>query len=152
MLKRDVFIAFPALNYVPRKYHPYLLPAIRRVYPSPPEVVQALEQHNDKLRADNHVLKSQIKSLKKKNEHLVRDKQTLMDRCEASQQAVANYRETERQLRDELDTAKDEFDSTERELEDMEQKYKELKEKYHKLKKSVAHTRVSLFGFDVTPI
>ncbi|EKM48534.1 uncharacterized protein PHACADRAFT_132340, partial [Phanerochaete carnosa HHB-10118-sp] len=134
-------IATLDLRFVPQKYHAFMQPAVRRVYPSPSDVVQTLEKRNDKLQTDNARFRERIDVLKRKNDHLQRDKQRLMDTCEASQAAVANYREKERQLRDDLETVSEENGVLELEVADWEKKYRDVKEKYSKLKKLLAEDK-----------
>ena len=88
------------------------------------------------MRSDNSALKDKVRSFKARVDHLSRDKQRLMDTCEATQAAVANYREMERQLRDEIDLLNDEKVDREQEAADWERKYRDLRDKYHELKKS----------------
>lgn len=137
--------ATPDLRFVPPKYHPFIQSSVRRVYPSTSDIVQALEQRNEKLRADNGLLKDKLKSLKRTNEHLERDKKKLMDTCESNQAAVGNYREKERALRDELYFLNDEKEAYEQEAADLSQKYNELKDKYKELKKIVKQRCVTSF-------
>lgn len=130
--------ANPDLRFVPEKYHPFMSSSVRRVYPSPSDVVQTLEKRVKELRAEYGALKTKYRGVQASNEYLMLDKQRLMDRCEASQAAVANYREKERQLRDDMEVLSEERDAAEKDASDWEKKYKELKQKYSELKKSAA--------------
>ncbi|GJE98544.1 hypothetical protein PsYK624_147760 [Phanerochaete sordida] len=134
-------IAIPDLRFVPQKYHAFMQPAVRRVYPSQSELVQTLEERNSKLQTDNARLREKYDALKRKNEHLQRDKARLMENCEANQAAVANYREKERQLRDDLDAATEETDARELEAAEWEKKYRDTREKYTRLKKQLAEEK-----------
>lgn len=86
------------MSIVPKKYHVFISPPLRRVFfgdsdDSSREVIE-------KLNAEVAVLKARVGSLK-------RDKDLLMDRCEAAQCALTRLTSDERAARLARDEAKE---------------------------------------------
>ncbi|KAL7280618.1 hypothetical protein ACG7TL_005555 [Trametes sanguinea] len=113
-------IAIPDLRFVPKKYHPFLLPSIRRVFISPNAHASADVESQRELRAE-------VARLTDKIDALVRDKALLMDRCEAAIRASQAHAQGERDER----LAKERL---EREMRDLRKKYECVKGKYKALK------------------
>ncbi|KAI9062719.1 hypothetical protein FKP32DRAFT_1573836 [Trametes sanguinea] len=113
-------IAIPDLRFVPKKYHPFLLPSIRRVFISPNANASADVESQRELRAE-------VARLTDKIDALVRDKALLMDRCEAAIRASQAHAQGERDER----LAKERL---EREIWDLRKKYEGVKGKYKALK------------------
>ncbi|KAG2075603.1 hypothetical protein BDR04DRAFT_1005470 [Suillus decipiens] len=79
---RTIFhIAMPDLSFVPKKYHDFMAPSVRKLYldiPSPAPLVAEIEQ-----------LKTRVAALS-------RDRDALMERCEAHMAASRQYATSER--------------------------------------------------------
>ena len=73
----------PDMSIVPKKYHDFISPPLRRVF---------LDAQEDKSRAE-------IAALKERVESLIRDKVLLMDRCDSAQSALTRLRADERDAR-----------------------------------------------------
>ncbi|OJT03300.1 hypothetical protein TRAPUB_6078 [Trametes pubescens] len=114
--------AIPDLRFVPKKYHSYILPSIRRVFISPnahPDPDVAAESQRE--------LRAQVARLTDKIDALVQDKALLMDRCEAAIRASQAHAQGERDER----LAKERLD---RDMRDLRKKYDGLKGKYKTLR------------------
>jgi outer membrane murein-binding lipoprotein Lpp len=86
----------PEMSLIPKKYHVFISPSLRRVYLE--DTSRALI---DSLNTEITLLKARVGTLK-------RDKDLLMDRCEAAQSAVSRLTSDERTARLELIEAKEE--------------------------------------------
>ncbi|KAA1470169.1 hypothetical protein DENSPDRAFT_849377 [Dentipellis sp. KUC8613] len=107
-------VVSPDLEFVPRKYHMFINPSIRRVYIDLPD-----DQVED--------LKDEVARLESSVASLRRDKALLMDRCESSMAASSKHAEGEKVARQEAQAAR-------KELENMKRKYEAMKKKYQDLK------------------
>ena len=87
----------PDMTLIPKKYHVFISPSLRRVYLG-----------EDSNRAIIDGLNTEITLLKARVGTLKRDKDLLMDRCEAAQSAVARLTSDERATRLELIEARHE--------------------------------------------
>ncbi|KAH9074715.1 hypothetical protein EDB83DRAFT_2515579 [Lactarius deliciosus] len=87
------------MSMIPKKYHVFISPSLRRVY---------LGDGEDTSRALIDDLNTEITLLKARVGTLRRDKDLLMDRCEAAQSAVSRLTSDERNARLELVKAKEE--------------------------------------------
>ncbi|KAH9027765.1 hypothetical protein EDB84DRAFT_1400925 [Lactarius hengduanensis] len=92
-------IVTPDMSMIPKKYHVFISPSLRRVY---------LGDGEDTSRALIDDLNTEITLLKARVGTLRRDKDLLMDRCEAAQSAVSRLTSDERNARLELVKAKEE--------------------------------------------
>lgn len=84
---------------IPKKYHVFISPSLRRVY---------MADGEDTSRAVIEDLNTQITVLKARVGTLKRDKELLMDRCETAQSAASRLTADERAARIELAEAKNE--------------------------------------------
>ena len=84
---------------IPKKYHVFISPSLRRVYLADGEDTSSAVIAS--LNAEIIILKTRVSSLK-------RDKEMLMDRCEAAQSAASRLTADERAARLELARAKQE--------------------------------------------
>lgn len=91
-------IVTPDMSMIPKKYHVFISPSLRRVYLGDGDSSRALI---DGLNTEITLLKARVGTLK-------RDKDLLMDRCEAAQSAVSRLTSDERTARLELIKAKGE--------------------------------------------
>ncbi|KAH9000422.1 hypothetical protein EDB92DRAFT_1789511, partial [Lactarius akahatsu] len=89
----------PDMSMIPKEYHVFISPSLRRVY---------LRDGEDTSRALIDGLNTEITLLKARVGTLRRDKDLLMDRCEASQSAVSRLTSDECNARLELVKAKEE--------------------------------------------
>ncbi|KAH9027770.1 hypothetical protein EDB84DRAFT_300623 [Lactarius hengduanensis] len=89
----------PVALHFPLKYHVFISPSLRRIY---------LGDGEDTSRALIDDLNTEITLLKARVGTLRRDKDLLMDRCEAAQSAVSRLTSDERNARLELVKAKEE--------------------------------------------
>ncbi|KAG2345770.1 hypothetical protein BDR05DRAFT_1057959 [Suillus weaverae] len=106
---RSIFhIAMPDLSFVPKKYHDFMAPSVRKLYldiPSPAPLVAEIEQ-----------LKTRVAALS-------RDRDALMERCEAHMAASRQYAASEKDARLEAKAAREatsrlqvKYDALEREF------------------------------------
>ncbi|KAG2125321.1 hypothetical protein DEU56DRAFT_825698 [Suillus clintonianus] len=90
---RSVFhIAMPDLSFVPKKYHDFMAPSVRKLYldiTSPAPLIAEIEQ-----------LKTRVAALS-------RDRDALMERCEAHMAASRQYAANEKDARLEAQAARD---------------------------------------------
>lgn len=86
------------MSIVPKKYHVFVSPPLRRVFLG--DGADSSREENERLRAEVAVLKSRVGSLK-------RDKLLLMDRCEAAQSALGRLTSDERTARLARDEARE---------------------------------------------
>jgi hypothetical protein len=107
-----MYAALPDLRYVPKKYHEFMKPSIRRLYLEIPS--------QEKLKGQIALLESRVESLGK-------DKLLLLNKCESNMAASAMYAEQEKNARTYAEKSK-------AEVEDLKRKYDSLKKKYHTLK------------------
>lgn len=107
-----MYTATPDLRYVPKKYHEFMIPSVRKLYLEIPSQAK---------------LKTQIALLETRVQSLDRDKKLLMTKCESHISASAVYAEEERNARLAAEKAKSE-------VEDLKRKYDALKGKYHDMK------------------
>ena len=115
--------AIPDLRSVPKKYHSFILPSIRRLYiPTADDAAPA----GPDPRRDLH---AQIASLTDRVNGLMHDKMLLMDRCEAAIHARDAHAQGERDERLEKERL-------EREMRELRKKYDCVKGKYKALKAS----------------
>lgn len=84
-------------TFVPAKYHPFIVPAIRRIY---------LNTDPSRASAASRQLQEQLTAVKKENEDLVsklkgrdRDIKLLMTKCESTMAAAATHAKGERDVR-----------------------------------------------------
>ncbi|KAI9458179.1 hypothetical protein BJY52DRAFT_440077 [Lactarius psammicola] len=92
-------IVTPDMSMIPKKYHVFISPSLRRIY---------LGDGEDTSRALIDSLNTEITLLKARVGTLKRDKDLLMDRCEAAQSAVSRLTSDERTARLDLVKAKEE--------------------------------------------
>ncbi|TFY66078.1 hypothetical protein EVG20_g5019 [Dentipellis fragilis] len=104
----------PDLEFVPRKYHMFINPSIRRVY------IDAPEDEVEELKDNVARLESSVASLR-------RDKARLMDRCESAMAASSKHAEGEKAARQEAQAARKEVENMKRKYEAMKKKYQDLK-------------------------
>lgn len=99
---------------IPKKYHVFISPSLRRVY---------LSDGEDTSRAVIDGLNAEITLLKARVGTLKRDKELLMDRCEAAQSTASRLTADERAARLELAKEKHEARNTNAEFELLRTKY-----------------------------
>ncbi|TDL23582.1 hypothetical protein BD410DRAFT_141369 [Rickenella mellea] len=110
--RADFNTVSPDLEFVPKKYHPFILPTIRRVY---------VDDSNEKqLKAKATRLESRIKSLE-------RDKDDLMKRCESLISTSETHAKNEQSARLEAERAS-------KDVAEYRKKYNSLKVKYNSLR------------------
>ncbi|KIM90343.1 hypothetical protein PILCRDRAFT_812079 [Piloderma croceum F 1598] len=107
-------IVTPDWRYVPKKYHEFMIPSVRKVFIEIPS--QAGFKNQIAL------LESRVKSLEK-------DKELLLTKCESSMAASVTHAEGEKKAR--LDAEK-----TKKEMVQLKRNYDTFKGKYYDLKKS----------------
>lgn len=116
--------AAPDLSFVPKKYHPFIIPSVRKVY----------------LNADPAAsLQAKVKELEARVKGLERDKQLLMERAEANIARANSMAQRERDAR--LAKEKAESDATA-----WKENYANLKRKYSDLKKKYVNSFVHLLS------
>ncbi|KAH9995451.1 hypothetical protein BJV74DRAFT_335109 [Russula compacta] len=103
-------IVTPHLSLVPKKFHIFISPPLRRVF---------LGEEEDSSRAVIESLNAEIAALKASVGTLKREKDLLMDRCESAQSAVARLTSYERAARLARDEAKEEARLANRDLEEL---------------------------------
>lgn len=130
--------AIPDLHLVPAKYHLYMSPSIRRVYPSSADIIQTLETRVNELRNERVTLKNRIKKLEEEAKRLKLEKKTCMDDYAASQRAMARTREKKQQLRLDVATLTEERDTATKETSEWKVKYRELEIRCNSLMQAVA--------------
>ena len=82
---------------VPKKYHNFISPPLRRVF---------LDAQEDNSRAVIENLNAEVAALRERVASLSRDKGLLMDRCESAHSALTRLRADERTARTENRTAR----------------------------------------------
>ena len=96
------------MSIIPKKYHIFISSPLRRVFLG--DVDDSSRELIEKLNADNAALKARVGALR-------RDKDLLMDRCEAAQSALARLMSDERAARLALNEAREEARVAKRNLE-----------------------------------
>jgi len=86
------------MSIVPKKYHIFVSSPLRRVFLG--DADDSSRELIEKLNAENAALKARVGALK-------RDKDLLMDRCEAGQSALARLKSDERAARLALNLARE---------------------------------------------
>jgi len=110
---RTVFnIAIPDWRYVPKKYHEFMIPSVRKVYIEIPSQAG---------------LKNQIALLESRVKSLENDKLLLMTKCESNMAASVTHQEGEKKARIDVEKVK-------KEVVNLKRKYDVLKGKYNDLK------------------
>ncbi|KAI0255975.1 hypothetical protein BJV78DRAFT_1118698 [Lactifluus subvellereus] len=109
----------PDLSIVPKKYHVFMSPSLRRVYLG--------DEGNNKARIEN--LNAEIAALKARVGTLHRDKTLLMGRCESAQSTASRLALDERDARLALNKAKEDVRLAHQSLENLGRKYQALKSK-----------------------
>jgi hypothetical protein len=107
-----LFAVGPDLTCVPKKYHGFILPSVRRVYFD-------VSPYTD--------YKKRVETLEKRIASLERDKVLLMEKCEASMARSQIYAVGERKALAEAESAK-------KETEKMKGKHDAIKAKYEEMK------------------
>ena len=113
-------LAHPDLRVIPKKYHPYINPSLRRVYITIDTTVGTLN--------------AKVASLQRTVDALRVDKTRLMDRAEASIVKADALATKERDARAECERHKKAHQRTLQELRELETKYERMKSKYKALK------------------
>jgi len=112
---RTVFnIATPDWRYVPKKYHEFMIPSVRKVYIDIPSQAG--------LKNQIALLESRVKSLEK-------DKLLLMTKCESNMAASATHAEGEKKARSDADKAKKEVVNLRRKYDALKGRHSDLKSK-----------------------
>ncbi|KAN0130876.1 hypothetical protein V8E53_011254 [Lactarius tabidus] len=111
-------IVAPNMALIPKKYHVFISPSLRRVY---------LGEGDDTSRAVISGLNAEITLLKARVGTLKRDKDLLMDRCEAAQSAASRLTADERAARLELAQARHEAYNTNMTFEYLKEEHRSLK-------------------------
>lgn len=93
----------PDLTIVPKDYHAFISPSLRRVY-----LDDAEAETSSKSRAAINNLKTEIATLKGRGVSLKRQNRISIDRCLAAENTVAALRLSERKLERDLRLALDE--------------------------------------------
>jgi hypothetical protein len=104
----------PDWRYVPKKYHEFMIPSVRKVFIEIPSQAG---------------IKNQIALLESRVRSLEKDKGLLLTKCESSMAASVTHAEGEKNAR--LDAEK-----TKKEMVQLKRKYDVLKGKYYDMKKS----------------
>ena len=117
--------ATPDWRYVPKKYHEFMIPSVRRVYIEIPSQTG--------LKNQIALMESRVKSLEK-------DKLLLMSKCESNMAASTTHAEGEKKARLDVEKAK-------KEMVDLKRKYDTLKGKYHDLKTRLVSALVHSHNF-----
>jgi hypothetical protein len=117
--------ATPDWRYVPKKYHEFMIPSVRRVYIEIPSQTG--------LKNQIALLESRVKSLEK-------DKLLLMSKCESNMAASTTHAEGEKKARLDVEKAK-------KEMMDVKRKYDTLKGKYNDLKTRLVSALVDFYNF-----
>ncbi len=107
----------PDMSMIPKKYHVFISPSLRRVY---------IGDGEDTSRALIDGLNTEITLLKARVGTLKRDKDLLMDRCEAAQSAVSRLTIDERTTRLELTKAKEDARFAKQNFESLKTAYRSL--------------------------
>ncbi|KAI0305822.1 hypothetical protein B0F90DRAFT_1623976 [Multifurca ochricompacta] len=111
-------IVIPDMSMIPKKYHVFISPSLRRVYLGDGE-------DNSRTIIDN--LNTEIAILRARVGMLKRDKDLLMDRCEAAQSALSRLTSDERAARLELNKAREDVRLANQNLENLRVDYRALK-------------------------
>ena len=95
-------------TFVPAKYHPFIIPALRRIY---------LNTEPSRSSATSRQLQEQLSAIKKENEDLAsrlkgrdRDVKLLMTKCESNLAAASTHAKGERDARLENERLQNELD------------------------------------------
>ena len=112
-----VFPVTPDLSIVPKKYHIFISSPLRRVFLG--DVDDSSHELVKKLTMENAALKTRVGALR-------RDKDLLMDRCEAEQSALTRLRSDERAARLALNEAREGARVAKRNLEKLQNKHEAL--------------------------
>jgi len=95
-------------TFVPAKYHPFIIPALRRIY---------LNADPSRSSAASRQLQEQLSAIKKENEDLAsklkgrnRDIKLLLTKCESNMAAASTHAKGERDARLENERLRDELD------------------------------------------
>jgi len=95
-------------TFVPAKYHPFIIPALRRIY---------LNADPSQSSATSRQLQEQLSAIKKENEDLVsklkgrdRDIKLLLTKCESNMAAASTHAKGERDARLENEQLRNELD------------------------------------------
>jgi uncharacterized protein (DUF3084 family) len=107
------------MSIVPKKYHPFISPPLRRVFPG--------NDAGDSSRAMIEKLKGQITTLQGRVGALKRDKALLIDRCESANSALARLTEDEHAARMARDQAKDDMECVIQNIQKLKADYKALR-------------------------
>lgn len=81
---QNYYPAMPDLSFVPKKFHDFMVPSVRKLYMDIPSTSPLIEE---------------IEQLKKRVATLSRDRDVLMDKCEAYMAASRQYADKERTAR-----------------------------------------------------
>ena len=127
----------PNLAYIPKKFHEFIIPSVRRVY-------------LDTTPQDSPALKTKVVQLQSQVEALERDKGLLMERCESAMFSCKRYREDAGRLRKERDDAKSEADEARKETAKVQKALDEMKARIRAMEvRLVASIRV-LYPWELT--
>jgi hypothetical protein len=108
------------MSIVPKKYHMFISPPLRRVFLEDSPVAEDSHVIEEGLRAEIAALNARVAALR-------RDKDLLMDRCEAAQSGVARLTSDERAARLARDRAREEAHVANVSLEKLRAEYDTLK-------------------------
>ncbi|KAH9940735.1 uncharacterized protein BXZ73DRAFT_98565 [Epithele typhae] len=125
-------IAIPDLHFVPKKYHSFMIPSVRRIF-----IPIDVEEEPSATVVDTearHSLRAQVVGLSEKVDGLERDRALLVDRCESAQRAAQAHAQGEREMRLEKERL-------EREMRELRMKYEGLKGKYKMLKAPISQDK-----------
>ncbi|TFK39708.1 hypothetical protein BDQ12DRAFT_681070 [Crucibulum laeve] len=103
----------PDVTYLPKKFHPFVVPSVRRVY---------LDTGN------TAALQKKLTKAQARIQKLEQDQETLLAQCEHKLQLMQVHREGERELRVENDELKEEMDELSTRLTEMEERLAEAEE------------------------
>ncbi|CAL1714349.1 unnamed protein product [Somion occarium] len=106
----------PDLRFIPKKFQPFIMPSIRRVY------LPELE------RGDNQSLQNQVRDLEKRVKLLKKDKSKLMDKCESLKMERDAFAEKELEAREQNQELNDDYDDVSAELVQVKARIEDLEE------------------------
>ncbi|KAF8997902.1 hypothetical protein BDQ17DRAFT_1362807 [Cyathus striatus] len=137
----------PDLTYLPRKYHQYVLPSVRRVYPA----VIAPPQDPAHLKEKVRQLEARIVAHKLREEQLLKQCEryhaAVLAHREGERNAIVEAREWEEQLeeaKEELDEVKEELDEVKLQLESVEDDLREAEEAKEEAEEEKDDTEIKL--------